>query len=118
MAYFYFHYYRFHVIFMKHLRSNLLTKKQHLEKIEVQFVLISWRPFELSSNLDLTFGFSQRHQKTGLLLFKKRKARLHLLFSNDPAFFHPDFCNPMFGPDFFQGHEQTHVFKTKIVGAD
>ena len=26
-------------------------------------------------------------------------------------------CNPYFGP-FFQGHKPTHVFKTRIVGAD
>ena len=25
---------------------------------------------------------------------------------------------PYFGPDFFQGHKTTHVFKTRIVGAD
>ena len=32
-------------------------------------------------------------------------------------FLHPAFCNPYFGP-FFQGHKPTHVFKTRIVGAD
>ena len=33
------------------------------------------------------------------------------------GFLHPVFCNPYFGP-FFQVHKQTHVFKTRIVGAD
>jgi hypothetical protein len=28
------------------------------------------------------------------------------------------FSGPYFGPDFFQGHKPTHVFKTRIVGAD
>ena len=30
----------------------------------------------------------------------------------------PIFCNPYFGLNFFQGHKPTHVFKTRIVGAD
>ena len=34
------------------------------------------------------------------------------------CYLHPAFCNPYFGPDFFQGRKQTHVFKTRIVGAD
>ena len=28
------------------------------------------------------------------------------------------FCNRYFGPDFFQGHKPTHVFKIRKVGAD
>ena len=27
-------------------------------------------------------------------------------------------CGTYFGPDLFQGHKPTHVFKTRIVGAD
>ena len=45
--------------------------------------------------------------KTWLFLFKKRRSSLALLFSG-----------PYFGPNFFQGHKPTHVFKTRIVGAD
>ena len=33
---------------------------------------------------------------------------------NQPCFFSGSY----FGPDFFQGHKPTHVFKTRIVGAD
>ena len=46
------------------------------------------------------------------------KARLPLLFlsNNDPIFV-SCFCNPYFGP-FFPGHKPTHVFKTRILGAD
>jgi hypothetical protein len=43
-----------------------------------------------------------RVQKPGLLLFKKRRARLLLLFlnNNDPVFQHPAFGNLFFGPFF------------------
>ena len=33
-------------------------------------------------------------------------------------FLHPLFCTTYFGPYFFQGRKPTHVFKTRIVGAD
>jgi hypothetical protein len=32
-------------------------------------------------------------------------------------FLHPSFRNPYFGP-FFQSHKPTHVFNTRMVGAD
>ena len=50
---------------------------------------------------------------------KKEKAAWPLLVlnKNNPVFLHPAFCKPYFGP-FLQGHKPTHVFKTRIVGAD
>ena len=55
-----------------------------------------------------------------LLLFKKRKGSLvsSLLNTNDPVFCTLLFSGTYFGPNFFQGHKPTHVFKRKIVGAD
>ena len=55
-------------------------------------------------------------KKAGSLLFKKRNvslAALPFLNNNDPVY-----SGQYFGPDFFQGHKPTHVFKTRIVGAD
>ena len=40
------------------------------------------------------------------------------LNNNDPVFCTLLFSGPYFGPDFFQGCKPTHVFKTRIVGAD
>ena len=56
----------------------------------------------------------------GLCYSKREGARLSLLFlnNNDPVFCNWLFSGPYFGPDFFQGHKPTHVFKTRIVGAD
>ena len=61
----------------------------------------------------------QDAKKQGHCYSKREEARLPLLFlsNNEPVFLHPAFCNPYFGP-FFQGHKPTHVFKTRIVGAD
>ena len=40
------------------------------------------------------------------------------LNNNDPVFCTLLFSGPYFGPNFFQGHKPTHVFKTRIVDAD
>ena len=47
-----------------------------------------------------------REQKTGTLLFKKRRGRWLLLFlnNNDPVFCTLLFSGPYFGPDFFKFH--------------
>ena len=42
---------------------------------------------------------------------------LLLLNNNDPVFA-PYFLQPIFLDHFFQGYKPTHVFKTRIVGAD
>ena len=51
---------------------------------------------------------------------KRAKSMLpfFILSNNDPGFFAPCFLQPIFWTLFFQGHKPTHVFKTKIVGAD
>ena len=51
---------------------------------------------------------------------KREEAAWLLLFlnNNDPVFFIVLFSGPYFGPDFFQGHKPTNVFKTRIVNAD
>ena len=46
-------------------------------------------------------------------LKEKRLGCLFSLWRPDPIF-----CTPYFGPYFFQGRKPTHVFKTRIVGAD
>ena len=58
-------------------------------------------------------------KKQGHCYSKREEAAWHLLFlnNNDPVFWHPTFGNLYFGP-FLQGHIRTHVFKTRIVGAD
>ena len=58
-------------------------------------------------------------KKQGHCYSKREEARLPLLFlsNNDPVLLHPYFWNPYFG-SFFLGHKPTHVFKTRIVGAD
>ena len=60
------------------------------------------------------------YKKQGHCYSKREEAAWSLLFLNinDPVFWHPAFCNPFFAPNYFQGHKPTHVFKTKIVGAD
>ena len=65
--------------------------------------------------MDLKKGKEQGH-----FYSKKEEARLplHFLNNNDPAFCSLLFSGPYFGPEFFQGHKQAHVFKTRIVGAD
>ena len=58
-------------------------------------------------------------KKQGHCYSKREEAAWPLLFlnNNEPAFFTLLFSGPYFGPDFFQGHKPTHVFKTRIVGA-
>ena len=55
-------------------------------------------------------------QKAG----RRKQAAWPLLFlnNNDPVFFTLLFSGPYLGTDFFQGHKPTHVFKTRILGAD
>ena len=48
-------------------------------------------------------GFKKQGAKAGSLLFKKRRCQA---------------ASSYFEPNFFQGHKTTHVFKTRIVGAD
>ena len=59
-------------------------------------------------------------KKQGHCYSKREEAAWPLLFlnKNDPIFSPCFFSGPYFGPDFFQGHKLTHVFKTRIVGAD
>ena len=59
-------------------------------------------------------------QKTGSLLFKMRRGQAvsSLFDNNGPVFCNLLYSGPYFGPDYFQGHKPTHVFKTRIVGAD
>ena len=66
------------------------------------------------------WGSKSRVQKQGHCYSKKEEARLPLLFlnNNDPVFCTQLFSGPYFRPDIFQGHKPTHVFKTRIVGAD
>ena len=68
-------------------------------------------------NMDLK---KARWKKQGHCYSKREEARLPLLFlnNNDPVFCSLLFSGPYFGPDLFQGHKPTHVFKTRIVGAD
>ena len=58
--------------------------------------------------------------KQGNFYSKREEAAWLLLFlnNNDPVFFTLLLSGPYFEPDFFQGYKQTHVFKTRIVGAD
>ena len=62
----------------------------------------------------------QKGSKIWVAKSRMQKNRLLLLFlnNNDPVFLHPAFWNPCFGPFFLQGHKPTHVFKTRILGAD
>ena len=59
-------------------------------------------------------------KKQGQFYSKWEEAAWPLLFlnNNDPVFCNQLLSGPYFGPDFFQGHKSTHVFKTRIVGAD
>ena len=65
-------------------------------------------------------GCKNRVQKTRAIVIQKEK-RPCCLFSFWIKITHLFcsllFCNPFFGP-FFQGQKPTHVFKTRIVGAD
>ena len=59
-------------------------------------------------------------KKQGHCYSKREEAAWPLLFydNNDPVFCTLFFSVPYFGPDLFQGRKPTHVFKTRIVGAD
>ena len=59
-------------------------------------------------------------KKQGQSYSKREHAAWPCLFlnNNDPVFCTLLFSGPYFGPDFFQVHKPTHVFKTRIVGAD
>ena len=63
---------------------------------------------------------NQGAKKQGHCYSKREEAAWPLLFlnNNDPVFFTLLFSGPYFGPGFFLDHKPTHVFKTKIVGAD
>ena len=54
-------------------------------------------------------------KKQGHCYSKREETRLPLLFLNNND---PFFCNLFWTSYFFQGHKPTHVFKTRIVGAD
>ena len=58
-------------------------------------------------------------KKQGHCYLKRGKAAWPLLFlnNNDPVF-SPCFFQVHIWTCFFQGHTLTHVFKTRIVGAD
>ena len=59
-------------------------------------------------------------KKQGQCYSKREDAAWPFFFlnNNDPVFCNQLFSGPYFGPDFFQGHKPTHVFKTRIMGAD
>ena len=59
-------------------------------------------------------------KKQGHSYSKREEAGWSLFFlnNNDPVFCTLLFSGPYFGPDFFQGYKPTHVFKTRILGAD
>ena len=60
----------------------------------------------------------QGAKKQGHCYSKREEAAWPLLFlnKNDPVF-SPCFLQPIFWT-FLQGHKPSHVFKTRIVGAD
>ena len=62
----------------------------------------------------------QGAKKQGHCYSKRKKAAWLLLFlkNKDPVFYTLLFSGPYLGPDFFQVHKLTHVFKTRIVDAD
>ena len=57
-------------------------------------------------------GCKQEGAKNRVIVIQKEKRPGCL------CFLHPAFCNPYFGPNFFQCHKPTHIFKARIVGAD
>ena len=59
-------------------------------------------------------------KKQGHCYSKREETRLPLLFlnNNDPVFCNLLFSGPYLDLIFFQGHKPTHVFKTRIVGAN
>ena len=72
---------------------------------------------ELSKKVKNMGCKKQGAKKQGHCYSKREEAAWPFLFlkNNDPVFLL--LCNPYFGP-FLQGHKPTHVFKTRIVGAD
>ena len=85
----------------------------------MRFIRLTWyffRVWNLKKKVP-KYGFQKAGSKKQGHCYSKEEeeAAWPLLFldDNDPAF-----CNPYFGPDYFQGHKLTHVFKTRIVGAD
>ena len=87
----------------------------------------------LSSRPDIFLGCGTLKNQVQNMGLKKQGAKNRAIVIQNPKrqpdlfsfwttmtlfFLHPAFSGPYFGPDFFQGHKPTHVFKTRIEGAD